>query len=76
MKKGKQHKKRLGATAVGIDLGEERSETTYLSAEGDVLDRFSFTMDDPGYEEFSRRTLSAPGRFPSEINRHRHRNAS
>ena len=45
----------MGAAAVGTEIGEERSETTYLSAEGDILDRCSFTMDQPGYQEFTRR---------------------
>ena len=45
----------MGAAAVGIDLGEERSETTYLSAGGDVIDQFSFPMNPEGYAEFARR---------------------
>jgi transposase len=45
----------MGTAAVGIDIGEERSETTYLSAEGDVIDRFSFPMNPEGYAEFARR---------------------
>ena len=55
MKRRKNNRKHMGAAAVGIDIGEERSETTYLSAQGDIMDRFSFTMDPPGYQEFTRR---------------------
>ena len=55
MKMRKNNRRRMGATAVGIDLGEERSETTYLSAEGDVIDQFSFSMNPEGYAEFARR---------------------
>jgi len=55
MKKRKNNSRRMGAPAVGIDIGEERSEVAYLSAEGEVLDQFSFSMDKEGYAEFAKR---------------------
>ena len=55
MKNRKNHRRRMGTAAVGIDVGEEQSETTYLSSEGDVIDQFSFSMNPEGYAEFARR---------------------
>ena len=42
-------------TVCGIDLGDRSSLTTVLSPVGDVSDRFTFSMDEEGYEFFARR---------------------
>jgi len=39
----------------GIDLGDRQSLTTVLSPTGDVVDRFTLTMNDDGYAFFASR---------------------
>ena len=39
----------------GIDLGDRESLTTVLSPTGDVVDRFTFSMNDDGYAFFASR---------------------
>lgn len=45
----------VSGSAVGIDIGEPSSAVTYLSPNGEILDNFSFDMDDTGYDEFRNR---------------------
>jgi len=47
--------KRMNNQVVGIDLGNDESTVTMLSPDGDVTDRFSFSMNDDGYSIFASR---------------------
>ena len=55
MKERKSITKSMAGSSVGIDIGEPSSAVTYLSPDGEVMDSFSFNMDDTGYSEFMQR---------------------
>jgi transposase len=45
----------MNHTVAGVDLGDTQSVVTVLSPAGDVMDRFTFQMDDAGYLQFADR---------------------
>lgn len=45
----------MNYTVAGVDLGDTESVATVLSPAGDVMDKFTFHMDDAGYLEFADR---------------------
>ncbi len=53
MNRKRRNNKNMNNPAVGIDIGEEKSTSTYLSPEGDVRDNFEFDMNGDGYIEFA-----------------------
>ena len=55
MDKKRKSKQNMNSFVVGIDIEEEKSVATYLSPDGDVKDRFEFTMNTEGYGEFATR---------------------
>ncbi|MEM4090858.1 MAG: hypothetical protein QXQ46_09005 [Thermoplasmatales archaeon] len=44
----KKNRKSMNSAVVGIDVGQEKSETCYLSHVGDTLYQFSFQMTNTG----------------------------
>jgi transposase len=46
---------KMNSIVAGIDLGDTESLTTVLSPTGDVVDRFSFPMNEEGYTYFASR---------------------
>ena len=48
MKRRKSITGNMSGSAVGIDIGEPSSAVTHLSPNGEILDNFSFDMDDTG----------------------------
>lgn len=45
----------MNNTVAGVDLGDTESVATVLSPAGDVMDKFTFNMDDTGYLQFAGR---------------------
>jgi transposase len=45
----------MNHTVAGVDLGDTQNVVTVLSPAGDVMDKFTFHMDDGGYLEFADR---------------------
>ena len=46
---------KMNSIVAGIDLGDRESLTTVLSPVGDVMDRFTFPMNEEGYAYFANR---------------------
>ncbi|MEO9294909.1 MAG: transposase [Nitrososphaera sp.] len=54
-KRKKTSFRNMNHTVAGVDLGDTESVATVLSPAGDVMDRFTFHMDDAGYLHFADR---------------------
>ncbi len=46
---------RMNRFVVGIDLGEKESNTTHISPDGEIKERFNFPMNRDGYTEFRKK---------------------
>ncbi len=51
----RRNNKNMNTHVVGIDIGEEKSNATYLSPDGEVKENFEFDMNTDGYNEFASR---------------------
>lgn len=54
-KRKKTNFRSMNDTVAGVDLGDTQSVATVLSPAGDVVDKFTFHMDDAGYLQFADR---------------------
>jgi len=54
-KRGEMKGPKMNSIVAGIDLGDRESLTTVLSPIGDVMDRFTFPMNEEGYAYFANR---------------------
>lgn len=45
----------MNVPSAGIDIGEAKSVVTSISSEGDVIEHFSYDMNDSGWKEFTAR---------------------
>jgi hypothetical protein len=52
MKRRKDNRGNMNDYVVGIDIGERESVATYLSPTGDIIEQFSFEMNEGGYNQF------------------------
>ena len=46
---------RMNSFVVGIDLGEKESNTTHISPDGEIKERFNFPMNRDRYTEFRKK---------------------
>ena len=53
MDRQKRRIDRMNSPVAGIDIGERESLATYMAPDGDLGEKFSFSMNPDGYARFS-----------------------